>query len=72
MTQANTVVRVRPETRAKLDQIRQLGRWTLTETVDAIADAFLRDFHGPTPETGEPSVAGSTDSDRVITDESAN
>jgi len=38
---SNGVIRVRPETRAKIDQIARNHRWGIGQTVDAIADAFL-------------------------------
>lgn len=38
---AATQMRVRPETRAKIQAIAERQRWTLVETIDAIADEFM-------------------------------
>lgn len=39
---ASTIIRIRPETRRKLNQVAAKNRWTIAETVDAMADLFIR------------------------------
>lgn len=39
-----TTVAVRDTTKAKLDRIADRNRWSLIETVDALADAYLDSF----------------------------
>lgn len=49
-------IRVRPETRRKLDAICRLRRWTMAETVDAVADDYVM-RHGIAYSGGPPAPA---------------
>jgi hypothetical protein len=51
-----TTVAVRDETKVKLDRIAASHRWSLIETVDALADSFLESF----PDAGLPKGKNGT------------
>jgi len=57
----NLVVRIRPGTRKKLNQICRAQRWTMIEALDALADTFLAKQH----QQREPSPTESMNDDPV-------
>lgn len=38
---ASPMIKVRPTTRTKIDLISKIRRWTLAETIDALADEYI-------------------------------
>jgi hypothetical protein len=40
-TNVNTLIRVSPETRVKLNAIAKSGRWNIRTTVDVLADSYM-------------------------------
>jgi hypothetical protein len=48
------MLRMRPETREKLDAIRAVKRWTIIEAIDAVCDYFIEKNQIELP--GEPTA----------------